>query len=215
MATTSGIAQYYSSAFKALPQKALPLGTPSSVYEPIQQGTVEAGQAFVQYFQAVIPVGFGWASATNYDYLNLVSIGGNFPNATGNTVVPGFRLDYFTISCSGNAGGTLLTLIGFGTGNTLTTNAAGSSYLGGGSITGTPIVAATGVTLQSANIAEASGATVGGTSTGYTALQSINPAVLTAADTLVLVPKATANQTTTLQTVSGWVRYYLTSPTGY
>jgi hypothetical protein len=210
MATTTGIQAYYSSAFKVLPQKAIPLGTPSSVYEPLTQTLNEAGTEFIQYFSATIPVGFGWASTTNFDYLNIASLGGNYSNSANNTVVPGLRIKRMVMRCSAAAGNTVLSYVGFAVNNNLVGT---GSALQGGAVSGTPIAGVTGSFLSGAN-ANVMVCDVVPSGTGVVASDLVLP-VLTTADTLVLAPIAAVNLTTTITTLTGYVEYYLTGPTGF
>ncbi len=219
MALTTGINQVYSSAYKALPQKAIPLGSPSTVYEPIQQSLNEAGMVFITYFQYTIPVGFGWASTTNYDVLNLCPVGGNYPNTLPNTVNPGYRVKRLAIRSSANAGGTVPVFIGFASANNIfNANANTTAYLGGGTLTAGTIALAgtisgpTGSTfIQSANQALADVVP-----TGNVFNNTDTVPILNTADTLVLcATTAGAVATTTACTLTGYLEYYLTGPTGF
>lgn len=219
MALTTGINITYSSAFRALPQKAIPLGSPSTVYEPIQQSLDNAGHVFRTFFQYVMPVGWGWASATNYDILYLASVGGNYANPVPNTVNPGYRLSQVGIRSSGNAGNAIPIFIGFATANNIfNVNTNTSGYLGGGTLAaGTVAVAGTiagptGSTfIQSANTAECDAVPTGNLFNNVLQLP-----VLNTADTLVLcATTAGALASSTQITIDGWVEYYLTGPTGF
>ena len=219
MALTTGINQVYSSAYKALPQKAIPLGTPSSVYEPIQQTLNEAGNMFRTFFQVTLPIGFGWASATNYDIVNLCAVGGNFPNTAGNTVNPGFRISQLCLRSSANAGNTIPVIVGYASANNIfNPNANTSAYLGGGTMTAGTILSVgtlsgpTGSTfIQSANTG-----VVAPVPTGNLFNNSLTVTVLNAADTLVLCPTtAGALASSTACTIDGYLEYYLTGPTGF
>lgn len=211
MATTTGIQAYYSSAYRVLPQKAVPLGTASTVYEPLTQSLNEAGSAFIQYFNFTVPVGFGWATTTNFDYLNLMDIGANYTQANpASTVVQGMRIKRFVMRCSAAAGNTLLTYIGFKTGNNLVGTA---SALQGGAVSGSPIAGVTGSVLSGANTVTAVCDMVP-SGTGIIASDIVLP-VLVTGDTLVLAPIAVVNLTTTLTTITGYLEYYLTGPVGF
>lgn len=218
MALTTGINQVYSSTYRNLPQKALPLGTPSAVYESVMPYDTKAANTFVSYFEYIMPIGFGWATTTNYDVLNIGLVGGNAPNFGNQIVNPGYRLRKVTIQCSGNSGLATGCYIGFATANNLfNPNANTSAYLGTANTTG--VIAGTlvgGVPgtpstfLASANL---------GTSDDVPSSASwgvvINTPSLNAQDTLILCPAAVAQQTTTLVTLKGRVEFYLTGPTGY
>lgn len=211
MATTTGIANYYSSAYKALPQKAIPLGTPSTVYEPLGQNAVEAGQAFTQYFQATIPVGFGWASTTNFDVMNITGLGANFTqNTPANTVVQGIRIKRMVLRSSANAGNTVLTYVGYAVGNNLVGT---GSALQGGAVSGTPIAGVTGSFLTGAN-ANVMVCDAVPSGTGVVANDLVLPILITS-DTLVIAPIAAVNLTTTLTNLTGYVEFYITGPTGF
>jgi len=210
MATTTGIQAYYSSAYRVLPQKAVPLGTASTVYESVAQSLNEAGQAFIQYFNFTIPVGFGWASTTNFDYLNICDLGANYTQSSpATTVVQGLRIKRFVLRASADAGNTLLTYIGFKTGNNLVGT---GSALQGGAVSGSPIAGVTGSVLSAAAVNAVCDVVPSGT--GVIASDIVLP-VLVTSDTLVLAPKAAVNLTTTLSTITGYVEYYLTGPVGF
>ena len=216
MALTTGINQIFSSTFRSLPQKQLQGATPPSSYESVAPYDTKAGNTFVVYFEAIVPVGFGWASATNYDVLNLCTVGGNAPNFGNTTVNPGYRLRRLAIQSSGNAGGTVPIHIGFATANNLfNVNANTSGYLGGGAGTGTYCAGTTGgagsTFLQSANMA-----VTDDVPTGNLFQVVINTPTLNAQDMLILVPTtAGAVATTTLVTLKGRLEYFLTGPVGY
>lgn len=210
MATTTGIQAYYTSAYRVLPQKAVPLGTASTVYEPLTQTLNEAGSAFIQYFNFTIPVGFGWATTTNFDYLNICDLGANFTQSNpATTVVQGLRIKRFVLRASADAGNTLLTYVGFKTGNNLVGT---GSALQGGAVSGSPIAGVTGSILSAAAVNAVSDVVPSGT--GVIASDIVLPVLITA-DTLVLAPKATANLTTTLSTITGYVEFYMTGPVGF
>lgn len=210
MATTTGIQAYYSSAYKQLPQKAVPLGTASTVYEALAPSMDEAGQARIAYFQFTVPVGFGWATTTNFDYLNICDIGANYSQSSpASTVVQGIRVKRFVLRSSANAGNTLLTYIGFKTNNNLVGT---GSALQGGAVSGSPIAGVTGSVLSAAAVNAVCDVVPSGT--GVIASDIVLP-VLTTADTLVLAPIAVANLTTTLTTITGYFEYYLTGPVGF
>lgn len=210
MATTTGIQAYYSSAYKVLPQKAVPLGTASAVYEPLTQSLNEAGMVFHQDFTFTIPVGFGWASTTNFDYLNICDLGAAYTQSNpATTVVQGLRIRRFVLRASADAGNTLLTYIGFKIGNNLVgTNSA----LQGGAVSGSPIAGVTGSVLSAAAVNAVCDVVPSGT--GVIASDIVLP-VLVTSDTLVLAPKAAVNLTTTASTITGYVEYYLTGPVGF
>lgn len=219
MALTSGINQLYSSAYKALPQKAIPLGSPSTVYEPINQSLNEAGMLFRTFFQVTLPIGYGWASTTNYDVVNLCPVGGNYSNAAANTVNPGYRISQLCLRNSANAGNTIPIFVGFATANNIfNVNANTTAYLGGGTLTAgsiAPVGTISGPTgstfIQSANTG-----LVAPVPTGNLFNNSLTVTVLNAPDTLVLCSTtAGALASSTATTIDGYLEYYLTGPTGY
>lgn len=213
MALTTGINYIYSSLYRALPQKAVPLGTPSTVYEYIGPTPANAALPIVMYFSATIPVGFGWASTTNFDVLKICDIGGNFGQGSpANTVVSGLRLREASLRCSGNVGNTMVSTLGYALSNNIapiSTSGTGS-LLQGGAVVGVPIATASAF-LQSANTAQSDPIPTG---SNFVNSLTISPIVVQN-DALVLVPTNAVNATTTQQTVDGWVEFWITAPTGF
>jgi hypothetical protein len=210
MATTTGIQPYYTSAYRPLPQKAIPLGSPVSVYESITPSLSIAGQSFIQFFQFTVPVGFGWASVTNFDYLKICDIGQNYYQASpASTVVQGIRIRRFVLRSSANAGNTLLTYIGFQAGNNLVGT---GSALQGGAVSNVPIAGVTGSVLSAAAVNAVCDIVPSGT--GIVASDTVTPVVITG-DSLVLAPIAAVNLTTTLTTITGYLEFFMTGPVGF
>lgn len=220
MALTTGINIVYSSAFRALPQKAIPLGTPSSVYEPLTQSLNEAGQVFRQFFQYTIPVGFGWASATNYDVLYLATLGANYSQASpANTVSNGLRISRVVLRNGTNTGGPVPALVGYASANNLFNPSANTTaYLGGASLVGNTSILVMGtetVTAGSTFLASANTALCDAVPTGNLVQNNLQLPVITTQDTLILCSTAAVIATTTASVLDGYVDYYMTGPTGF